>query len=237
MADGADVLVIGGGPAALCIASELHQSGVLVEGIAPNPVDAPWPNTYGIWAKELELLGLEDLLEHRWSHTVSFYGAGGSDADDQPTQHGLDYGLFDRHKLQQYWLGHGQGMTWHQDSVDRIELKADRTRVDCASGKRRLARVVIDASGHRSPHIRRPDQGPVAGQAAYGVVGRFEKAPVEPGQFVLMDFRCDHLSEEQRQQPPTFLYAMDFGDGVYFLEETPFALAPAVPEAELKHRL
>jgi lycopene beta-cyclase len=56
----------------------------------------------------------------------------------------------------------------------------------------------------------------VAGQAAYGVVGRFEKAPVEPGQFVLMDFRCDHLSEEQRQQPPTFLYAMDFGDGVFF---------------------
>ena len=237
MADGADVLVIGGGPAALCIASELHQRGVVVEGIAPNPVDAPWPNTYGIWAKELELLGLEDLLEHRWSHTVSFYGAGGSDLDDQPTQHGLDYGLFDRHKLQQYWLGHGEGITWHQDSVDRIELKADRTRVDCASGKRRLARVVIDASGHRSPHIRRPDQGPVAGQAAYGVVGRFQKAPVEPGQFVLMDFRCDHLSEEQRQQPPTFLYAMDFGDGVYFLEETSLALAPAVPEAELKQRL
>ena len=237
MADAADVLVIGGGPAALCIASELHQRGVVVEGIAPNPVDAPWPNTYGIWAKELELLGLEDLLEHRWSHTVSFYGAGGSDADDQPTQHGLDYGLFDRHKLQQYWLGHGQGIIWHQDSVDRIELKADRTRVHCASGEQRLARVVIDASGHRTAHIRRPDQGPVAGQAAYGVVGRFQKAPVEPGQFVLMDFRCDHLSEEQRQQPPTFLYAMDFGDGVYFVEETSLALAPAFPEAELKQRL
>ncbi len=229
--------MIGGGPAALCIASELHQRGVLVEGIAPNPVDAPWPNTYGIWAKELELLGLEDLLEHRWSRTVSFYGAGGSDLEDQPTQHGMDYGLFDRHKLQQYWLGHSQGMTWHQDSVDRIELEADCTRVDCASGKRRLARVVIDASGHRSPHIRRPDQGPVAGQAAYGVVGRFSKAPVEPGQFVLMDFRCDHLSSEQRKQPPTFLYAMDFGDGVFFVEETSLALAPAVPEAELKQRL
>ena len=95
MADVADVLVIGGGPAALCIASELHQRGGLVEGIAPNPVDAPWPNTYGIWAKELGLLGLEDLLEHRWSHTVSFYGAGGSDAENQPTTHGMDYiGLF-----------------------------------------------------------------------------------------------------------------------------------------------
>ena len=104
MADCADVLVIGGGPAALCIASELHRRGVMVEGIAPNPVEAPWPNTYGIWAKELEPLGLEDLLEHRWSNTVSFYGAGGTDLDDQPTPHGLDYGLFDRQKLQQYWL-------------------------------------------------------------------------------------------------------------------------------------
>ena len=237
MADCADVLVIGGGPAALCIASELHQRGVLVEGIAPNPVNAPWPNTYGIWAKELELLGLEDLLEHRWSNTVSFYGAGGSDLEDQPTPHGLDYGLFDRQKLQDYWLGHGQGMTWHQDSVERIELQGDRTSVHCASGEQRLARVVIDASGHRSPHIFRPDLGPVAGQAAYGVVGRFSKPPVAPGRFVLMDFRCDHLTAEQRNEPPTFLYAMDLGEGVFFVEETSLALAPAVPEAVLKQRL
>ena len=237
MADCTDVLVIGGGPAALCIASELHQRGVWVEGIAPNPVNAPWPNTYGIWAKELELLGLEDLLEHRWSNTVSFYGAGGSDLEDQPTPHGLDYGLFDRQKLQDYWLGHGQGMTWHQDSVERIELQGDRTSVHCASGEQRLARVVIDASGHRSPHILRPDQGPVAGQAAYGVVGRFSKPPVAPGRFVLMDFRCDHLTADQRNEPPTFLYAMDLGEGVFFVEETSLALAPAVPEAVLKQRL
>ena len=237
MADGADVLVIGGGPAALCISSELHRRGVLVEGIAPNSVEAPWPNTYGIWAKELELLGLEHLLEHRWSNTVSFYGAGGSDSEDQPTPHGMDYGLFDRQKLQEHWLGYCQGMTWHQDRVERIELQGAVTSVHCASGLQLMARVVIDASGHRSSHIRRPDQGPVAGQAAYGVVGRFSKPPVDPGRFVLMDFRCDHLTAEQRNEPPTFLYAMDFGDGVFFVEETSLALAPAVSEAVLKQRL
>lgn len=237
MADCADVLVIGGGPAALCIASELHQRGVNVEGIAPHSVDDPWPNTYGIWAKELELLGLQDLLEHRWSNTVSFYGAGGSELEDQPTPHGMDYGLFDRQKLQQHWLTRCAGMTWHQDSVERIEREGDVTRVHGASGKQRLSRLVIDASGHRSPHIRRPDQGPVARQAAYGVVGRFSKPPVKPGQFVLMDFRCDHLTAEQRNETPTFLYAMDFGEGVFFVEETSLALAPAVPEAELKQRL
>jgi hypothetical protein len=77
----------------------------------------------------------------------------------------------------------------------------------------------------------------VAGQAAYGVVGRFSKPPIEPGRFVLMDYRCDHLSEEQRSEPPTFLYAMDLGDGVFFVEETSLALAPGVPYDVLKQRL
>ena len=99
------------------------------------------------------------------------------------------------------------------------------------------ARVVIDASGSRTPHIRRPDQGPVAGQAAYGVVGRFSQPPIEAGRFVLMDYRCDHLSAAQRQEPPTFLYAMDLGDGVFFVEETSLALAPGFSYDVLKQRL
>ena len=102
MACGADVLVLGGGPAALCIASELHQRGVAVEGIALEPVDAAWPNTYGIWVDELKALGLDHLLEHRWSDTVSYFGAGGSEATDQPLVHGIDYCLFDRAALQRY---------------------------------------------------------------------------------------------------------------------------------------
>jgi lycopene cyclase-like protein len=53
-----------------------------------------------------------------------------------------------------------------------------------------------------------------------------------------MDYRCDHLSEaERRCGPPTFLYAMDFGEGVFFAEETSLALAPAVPYDVLKDRL
>ncbi|MEY3750131.1 MAG: hypothetical protein RLZZ186_550, partial [Cyanobacteriota bacterium] len=106
------------------------------------------------------------------------------------------------------------------------------------SGERLAARLVIDASGHHSRFVQRPDEGPVAGQAAYGIVGRFSAPPVAPGQFVLMDYRCDHLSEaERRCGPPTFLYAMDFGEGVFFAEETSLALAPAVPYDVLKDRL
>ena len=228
-ADHLDVLVLGGGPAALCISSELNQRGVAVGCIAPDPVDAPWPNTYGIWSDELKAVGLEPLLEHRWSDTVSYFGAGGSTAQDQSHAHGIDYGLFDRAALQSYWLERADGVVWHQDTAHRVEVKGATTTVSCASGTNLQARLVIDASGSRTPHIRRPDQGPVAGQAAYGVVGRFSQPPIEPGRFVLMDYRCDHLSEEQRQQPPTFLYAMDLGDGVFFVEETSLALAPGVP--------
>ena len=97
---------------------------------------------------------------------------------------------------------------------------------------------MVDATGHQPVFVERPDEGPVAGQAAYGVVGTFSKPPVAEGEFVLMDFRCDHLSEaERRCGPPTFLYAMDLGDGVFFVEETSLALAPAVPYSVLKDRL
>ncbi|BEV36559.1 lycopene beta cyclase [Synechococcus sp. M16CYN] len=237
MVDCIDVLVIGGGPAALCIASELIQRGVAVQGMASNPVDVPWTNTYGIWVNELESLGLESLLEHRWKNTVSFFGAGGSNTEDQPTNHGIDYGLFSCAKLQRYWLSRSAGMTWHQDSADRIDVDSDYSIVVGISGKRHQARMVIDASGHCTPHINRPNQKPIAKQAAYGVVGRFSKPPVKSGQFVLMDFRCDHLTAEQRNKTPTFLYAMDFGKGLFFLEETSLASAPAVSETVLKQRL
>ena len=232
-----DVLVLGGGPAALCIASELNQRGVAVAGIALDPVDDPWPNTYGIWADELKAVGLEQLLEHRWSDTVSYFGKGGSTAQDQSLAHGIDYGLFDRAALQRHWLERADGVVWHHDTVERVGVDGFTTNVCCASGTTLQARLVIDASGSRTPHIRRPDQGPVAGQAAYGVVGRFSKPPIEPGRFVLMDYRCDHLSEEQCSEPPTFLYAMDLGDGVFFVEETSLALAPGVPYDVLQQRL
>jgi len=45
----ASVLVIGAGPAALCIAAALAERGVQVIGLAPDDPEAPWANTYGIW--------------------------------------------------------------------------------------------------------------------------------------------------------------------------------------------
>ena len=232
-----DVLVIGAGPAALAIAAALVQRGVAVQGLAPADPAAPWPNTYGIWGPEVDAQGLAHLLEHRWSLTGSHFGA---DLAAQATPHGLDYGLFDRAGLQQHWLGpcHQAGVIWHRGEATSIAHDRQGSTVGCSDGRALRARLVLDASGHQAVFVQRPDEGPVAGQAAYGVVGTFSQPPVAEGEFVLMDFRCDHLSEAERLcGPPTFLYAMDFGGGVFFVEETSLALAPPVPYDVLRDRL
>ncbi|MCT0216695.1 lycopene cyclase family protein [Synechococcus sp. CS-1330] len=237
-----DVLVVGGGPAALAIAAELAEQGLAVAVLSASDWRDPWPNTYGIWGDEVDALGLGHLLEHRWSYTCSYFGSGSSDPADSansPTCHGRDYGLFDKNRLQHFWLERCEaaGVQWLRGHAQELSYGSGRSQVATAAGEVLEARLVLDASGHKAVFVQRPDRGPVAGQAAYGVVGRFTAPPVQPGQFVLMDYRCDHLSPEERSEPPTFLYAMDLGQGRFFVEETSLALAPPVPYATLKQRL
>ncbi len=239
-----DCLVLGGGPAALCIAAAMASEGLRLALLSPHDPRAPWPNTYGIWGEEVDNLGLAHLLDHRWSHTVSHFGEGASnpaDSANAATPHNRDYGLFNRQALQQHWLVACErgGVQFLQGKAMHCALVKEGlwSEVSTAEAVHYRARLVVDASGHEPVLVQRPDEGPVAGQAAYGIVGRFSAPPVEPGQFVLMDYRCDHLSPEERRQAPTFLYAMDLGEGVFFVEETSLALAPPVPYAVLKKRL
>ncbi|QVL54564.1 MAG: lycopene cyclase family protein [Cyanobium sp. M30B3] len=243
--------MLGGGPAALCIAAALGEQGLRVALLAPHDPRAPWPNTYGIWGDEVDALGLGHLLEHRWSHTLSYFGAGSADPAEpanRPTPHGRDYGLFNRAALQGHWLeacARG-GVAILQGQASGFALEAagagdgsgtTLTLLRCADGSSQRTRLLVDATGHQPVFVQRPDEGPVAGQAAYGIVGRFSAPPVQPGQFVLMDYRSDHLSPEERLEPPTFLYAMDLGEGRFFVEETSLALSPPVPYSTLQERL
>ena len=228
---------MGGGPAALCIASELVKQGLKVSALASHSPDKPWPNTYGIWADELESLGLASLLGHRWQNTVSYFGDGLNKDGSNPIDHCFDYGLFDQSAFQTALIEKCDGLEWLIETAEDVRCVGPITEVVCSSGNIYRSRVVIDASGHRSPFIRRPKKGPVAQQAAYGVVGRFSSPPVQEGQFVLMDFRPNHLTSDELKEPPSFLYAMDFGNGVFFVEETSLAYAPPVSWTFLKERL
>ena len=232
-----DILILGSGPAALCLASELAKQNLSIKGISTKSPYEKWENTYGIWASELEELGLESLLSHRWSETVSFFGNGANDKGNMPTNHGYDYGLINQKAFQNDLLNKCKGIIWLNETAKQITEKNKISEVICYSGLKLEARLVIDASGHKSNFIKRPERADLAQQSAYGIVGKFSSPPVKKDQFVLMDFRPDHLSKEEQSSSPSFLYAMDLGDETFFVEETSLASYPALTQEQLKKRL
>jgi lycopene epsilon-cyclase len=237
-----DVLVLGAGPAGMAIASALGKEKLYVEVLSPNGPDEPWPNTYGIWGKEVDQLGLQDLLEYRWKNTVSFFGHGSLEEhhyENKATEHFLDYGLFDKKKLHSYWLNecNKSHIKWHEGFAEKIHFQKNKSIVSTSDGKTYSARLVVDATGYDPVFLKLKSCGPLAVQTCYGIVGSFSKPPLKKGQFVLMDYRNDHLNEEQKKEPPTFLYAMDMGNGKYFLEETSLGLVNPLTMENLKERL
>ena len=232
-----DILILGSGPAALCLASELAKQNLIIKGISTKSPNEKWENTYGIWASELEELGLESLLSHRWSKTVSFFGNGKSKHGNIPTEHLYDYGLINKEAFQNDLLKKCRGIEWLNETATDISENNKISEVICLSGLKLNARLVIDASGHKSNFVKRPIQDDVAQQAAYGIVGKFSSPPVKKDQFVLMDFRPDHLNNEEKLLSPSFLYAMDLGDETFFVEETSLASYPALSRDHLKKRL
>jgi len=237
-----DVLVLGAGPAGMAIASALGKEKLEVEVLSPNGPDEPWPNTYGIWGKEVDQLGLQDLLEYRWKNTVSFFGHGAleeQDDENKATVHSLDYGLFDKKKLHNFWFNecNKSFIKWHQGFANKIHFEKSKSTVTTKDGKTYSARLVVDATGYDPVFLKLKSCGPLAVQTCYGIVGNFSKPPLKKGQFVLMDYRNDHLNDEQKKEPPTFLYAMDMGDGKYFLEETSLGLVNPLTMENLKQRL
>jgi lycopene beta-cyclase len=226
-----DAIVVGAGPAGLSIAAELCRLGLRLLGVSPKQPETPWANTYGIWCDDLEILGLGDLLAHRWSDCSVYTNSG-----EIPLKR--EYGLFDNGCLQTHLLAQcGSGsMVWQTGSAARVNPCAGGQLLVTQDGKEFTARIVIDASGHRPALIRRTPGSQLAYQAAYGIVGTFRHPPVRQGQMVLMDYRADHLSEIDRD-PPTFLYAMDLGKGTFFVEETSLACRPAFKLKTLENRL
>lgn len=227
-----DVLVVGAGPTGLAIAAALSDTGLRVAGLSATAPTKPWQNTYGVWLDELPAPELRATLGYRWSDVVVHAGR-------RTIPLRREYGLFDNRRLQQYLLERGErrGVVWHTGVAAAVEHCASHSLVTTRDGCVFAARLVVDASGHSPALLRRPTASQVARQAAYGIVGECSTPPVQPGQMVLMDYRADHLTPEEQREPPTFLYAMDLGDGQFFVEETSLAHVPGVPLSTLERRL
>lgn len=228
-----DVIVVGGGPAGLAAAAACADAGLDVALLAPDHA-APWPNTYGVWADELEPLGVVDCLAARWDTVTVATGASPARQLDRA------YGRVDNPALQArlYERCARGGARLLAGSARGTEVTIAGTAVLTAEGERHAALAVVDASGHR-PALLTPGHGrPPAWQAAYGLLGRFDGAPIAAGSMVFMDWSDAALQGLPRvAEDPTFMYGMDLGDGRWFVEETSLARRPALGSDVLEQRL
>ncbi|PTA69578.1 lycopene cyclase family protein [Deinococcus arcticus] len=220
-----DVLLIGGGPAALALAAALAPQGLSVRVVAPHPPRTPAP-TYGAWLDDLPAWA-QGCAAQVWSDVRVYTGPA-------PTPLLRPYGLLDNARLLRALLDRtGDALTWTVGQVRGAQREGDAWTVHGAGGEHWPARVVVDASGH-APALRRPQHpGGAALQTAYGVVGRFARPPCAPGSMVWMDYRTPHGPEGDA----TFLYAMHLGGDRYFVEETSLIARPAPSRAWLRARL
>jgi lycopene beta-cyclase len=116
----------------------------------------------------------------------------------------------------------------------QLDHDAEQTRIRLHDGSTLCGRVVIDASGARSPFVLRSHARVPALQVAYGALIHAPAHPFDPSEAVLMNF-CP--ASPRLGDPPSFLYALPLDRDRVFLEETSLAHRPGVEVAKLRARL
>ncbi|SMB90702.1 lycopene cyclase (CrtL-type) [Deinococcus hopiensis KR-140] len=224
-----DVLVVGGGPAGVALASEFARRGLRVRLVAPEEPRAFAP-TYGAWLDELPGWA-QACLEAVWTDVRVYM-------TQTPTPLLRPYALLDNAALLDALLCRaGKHLTWTVGTVRGAARAGEGWEVHGQAGERWWAAVVVDAGGHAGS-LRRPRHpGGAALQTAYGVVAHFDSPPISPGSTVWMDYRAEHLPATDVRAAPTFLYAMHLGGTRYLVEETSLIARPAPSRALLRERL
>lgn len=223
-----DVAVIGAGPAGLAIAAACAGEGCDVV-VIDEAHDAPWVPNYAVWADEVHDPELSSCHDGQWSVAHVFLG---SEHRALPRTYARVHGP----RMKEALAGRvraGRGRFVPQ-RVTAVSHDDDATRVTLADGATVSARVLIDASGARSPFTAREPQGAATFQTAYGLVARLSSWPTHD--LWWMDFRDDHLRPDERALP-TFLYALPWSDGRVLVEETALVRQPAVSLDLLQDRL
>jgi lycopene beta-cyclase len=227
MAEMADVLIAGAGPAGRALAAACARAGLRTALADPAP-EAPWRATYALWADEVPELPWSAVLA-KPSRTVA---AGTSE-----------------HELRRrYIVLRNDGLrAWLTD--DRVEVLTGRVgevihgrygaTVVLADGRRIAVGVVVDATGVRRVLSGGPRRrGRRAEQTAFGIVVGVDEAerlvPDAGDTAVFMDWRPPSVGGGP---DPTFLYSLPLGDGDVLVEETSLARRPGLSADLLAARL
>jgi lycopene beta-cyclase len=120
------------------------------------------------------------------------------------------------------------------DRAGRLEHHDDCTRIHISGGRTERVRLVIDASGARSPFVQRVHRRAPAYQVAYGVFLHAPGHGFDLDRSTLMDFRPVASDAEE---PPSFLYLLPLSPERLFVEETSLAHRPGVSLSLLRERL
>lgn len=219
MADVADVAIVGGGPAGLALAASCARRGLETVVIGE---DLRWTQTLGTWVDDLQVADDADAvagcLRVRWP-VVTVTGA------VERSLH-REYAVFDNPALAALLAPHRRVPA----AATGVIRSDDHHVVDCTDGSRVAARLVVDCGGARSSLLARHRRGATPVQSAYGVF-TFDEGVVRPGSFTMMDWSTACAGH------PTFLYAMDLGNGRSLVEETSLVGRDDVPPEELRRRL
>jgi lycopene beta-cyclase len=226
-----DVLVIGAGPAGMAICAALAERGVDVACLAPDH-PSPWPNNYGVWADEIDDLGIDHAFEKVWDRPVVF-------TEGSPRSLDRRYVRFDNNALRDHFFGicKQNGVTWVEGLAKRVDVDEEHSTVWTDEREEVGCRMVIDASGHQPAAVERPSSRKPGFQAAYGFVGEFTDSPIGDHEMVLMDYREDYEPDRDEVDEATFLYAMRLDDDRVFVEETSLVGRPPVNFTVLEERL
>ncbi|KAI3706501.1 hypothetical protein L6452_24289 [Arctium lappa] len=232
-----DLVVIGAGPAGLCLAERVARHGIRVCCVDPDPLFM-WPNNYGSWVDELSTLGLDDCFDKTWP-IASIH------IDDRKTKY-LDrpYGRISRKMLKMKLLGGcvSNGVKFHKAKVWKVDHQEFESSIVCDDGNEIKASLIVDASGFASSFVEYDKPRNHGYQIAHGILAEVDQHPFDLDKMLLMDWRDSHLGNEpslrvSNSRFPTFLYAMPFDSNLVFLEETSLVSRPVLSYAEIKTRM
>ncbi|WP_164856386.1 lycopene cyclase family protein [Lujinxingia sediminis] len=234
------IVVVGAGPAGLWLAAHLARRGVELAVIDPQ-LDAPWPNTYGVWRDELEGLEIEVPTAATFNEASVWLHP------ENPTLLERAYVRVDPQAFRQRLLDElrSRGATLISEAASSVSHDSEDAplRLTLEGGRNLDVRAIVDATGrgvlrHRAAAAVGADPTPPEApgvQSALGWLARFERDPLEGHPFVMMDFRPPPTSEAHKI--PTFLYGMHLGEDLYFVEETALVTRKPLSFEELEVRL